>query len=194
MFQERFVPRGTPESRAILARVQEVMVLTARLNRLAFEDLEGQRALLGEILGRPLPDTVTVYPPLYCDHGLNVSLGERVFINQGCWLLDIGGITVGDRTMIGPNVTLSTAGHPVALAERYGGITCRPIVIEPDVWIGAGATITPGVTIGYGSVIGAGTVVSRDVAPLTVVTGTGLVERRRFGTAPSPPPGVSTVR
>ena len=174
------MPRRTPESRAIVERVQDAMALSSRLNLLPFEDADARRALLAQILGRPLPETVTIYPPFYCDYGLNIEFGERVFVNQGCWFLDIGGITIGDRTMIGPNVTLTTAGHPVALAERYDGITTRPIVIESDVWIGAGATVAPGVTIGRGSVIGAGTVVARDVAPLTVVTGTAFVERKRL--------------
>jgi acetyltransferase-like isoleucine patch superfamily enzyme len=180
MLGERFVPRRTPESREIVERVQEVMALTSRLNLLPFDATDARGVLLGEILGRPLPETVTIYPPFYCDYGLNIEFGERVFVNQGCWFLDIGGITIGDRTMIGPNVTLSTAGHPVALAERYAGLTMRPIVIEADVWIGAGATITPGVTIGHGSVVGAGTVVAKDVPPLTLVTGSSIVERKHL--------------
>ena len=193
MFEERLVPRRTPESRRIIERVQEVMVLTSGLNVLPFDDTEARSALLGEILGRPLPKTVTIYPPFYCDYGLNIEFGDQVFVNQGCWFLDIGGITIGDRTMIGPNVTLSTAGHPVALAERYDGITLRPIVIEADVWIGAGATITPGVTIGHGSVVGPGTVIAKDVPPLTVVTGTSFVERKQLNPLPSwiAPPGTS---
>jgi acetyltransferase-like isoleucine patch superfamily enzyme len=180
VFPERFIPRRTPESRAVTGRVQEAMLLTSRLNLLAFDDVEERQVLLGRLLGRPVPETVTIYPPFHCDYGLNLEFGEGVFVNQGCWFLDIGGITIGDRTMIGPNVTLSTAGHPVALADRYSGITCRPIAIGADVWIGAGATIMPGVRIGPGSVIGAGTVVARDVAPHTVVTGTSIVERRRI--------------
>lgn len=156
------------------------MDLTSRLNVLPFSDLDARNALLGEIFGKPLPDTVTIYPPFYCDYGLHVEFGERVFVNQGCWFLDFGGITIGDRTMIGPGVTLSTAGHPVELAERYEFITHAPIVIESEVWIGAAATITPGVTIGRGSVVGAGAVITKDVPPMTVVTGTSFVERKRL--------------
>ena len=154
------------------------MELTSRLNVLTFSDIETRNALLSEILGKPLPDTVTVYPPFYCDYGLEIEFGERVFVNQGCSFSDRGGISIGDRTLIGPMVTLTTAGHPVELAERYDGLTLGSIVIEADVWIGAAATICPGVTIGHGSVIGAGTVVAQDVPPLTVVTGTGSVERK----------------
>jgi acetyltransferase-like isoleucine patch superfamily enzyme len=175
----------TPESRAFAQRVQVVMDLTSRLNVLPFGDTEARTALLGEILGRPLGETVTIYPPFYCDYGLGLELGERVFVNQGCSFSDRGGIRIGDRTMIGPMATLTTTGHPVDLAERYDGITLAPIVIEEDVWIGAAATICPGVTIGHGSVVGAGTVVAKDVPPLTVVTSAGFVERRRLA-APAP--------
>jgi acetyltransferase-like isoleucine patch superfamily enzyme len=170
----------TPESRSFAERVQVVMDLTSRLNVMPFSDVDARNALLGEILGKPLPATVTIYPPFYSDYGLGIELGERVFVNQGCYFLDFGGISVGDRTMIGPGVTLSTAGHPVELAERYDFITRAPIVIESDVWIGAAATIAPGVTIGRGSVVGAGAVVAKDVPALTVVTGNGSVERRQL--------------
>jgi acetyltransferase-like isoleucine patch superfamily enzyme len=94
---------------------------------------------------------------------------------------DFGGISIGDRVMIGPMVTLTTSGHPVEPAERHDAITMAPIVIEADAWIGASATICPGVTIGHGSVVGAGTVVAKDVAPLTVVTSADFVERKSLG-------------
>ena len=105
-----------------------------------------------------------------------------MFINQGCYFPDLGGITIGDRVLIGPRVTLSTAGHPVELDERYDFLTHAPILIEDDVWIGAAATVTPGVTIGRGSVIGAGAVVAKDVPAMSVVTGSSVVERRRQAT------------
>jgi acetyltransferase-like isoleucine patch superfamily enzyme len=175
----------TPESRAFAERVRQVMALTARLNLLPFDDLDGRSELLAEIFGGPVPESLTILPPFFCDHGLGASFGEDVFINQGCYFLDLGGITIGDRVMIGPRVTLTTAGHPVELHERYDYLTHAPIVIEDDAWIGAGATITPGVTIGRGSVVGAGAVVARDVPPLSVVTATSAVERKRLGTPPS---------
>ena len=180
MRDERRLRTGTPESRAFAERVQTVMNLTARLNALPFDDLDARRALLTEIFGRPLPDDLTVLPPFYCDHGLGTTFGERVFVNQGCYWLDYGGITVGDRVLVGPRVTLSTAGHPVEPAERFDFITHAPIVIEDDVWIGAAATVTPGVTIGRGSVVGAGAVVAKDVPPMSVVTAMSIVERKRL--------------
>ena len=180
MREEQRLETRTPESRAFAERVRVVMELTARLNALPYDDLEARRNLLTEIFGGPVPDSLSILPPFHCDHGLGASFGEKVFINQGCYFLDLGGITIGDRVLIGPRVTLSTAGHPVHPAERFDAITHAPIVIEDDVWIGAGATITPGVTIGRGSVVGAGTVVAQDVPPMSVVTGTSLVERRRM--------------
>jgi acetyltransferase-like isoleucine patch superfamily enzyme len=182
MRNEQRIRSRTPESRAFVERVQLVMTLTARLNALPFDDLDARRTLLGEIFGRPLPDSLSILPPFYCDYGLGATFGEKVFINQGCYFLDLGGITIGDRVLIGPGVTLSTAGHPVELDERYDGITHAPIVIEDEVWIGAAATITPGVTIGRGSVVGAGSVVAKDVPAMSVVTGTSVVERRRLNT------------
>jgi acetyltransferase-like isoleucine patch superfamily enzyme len=94
------------------------------------------------------------------------AFAERVqLVSQGCFFLDFGGINIGDGVLIGPQVTLSTAGHPVEPDERYDFITYAPVVIEEDVWIGAAATITPGVTVGRGSVVGAGAVVAKDVPP-----------------------------
>ncbi|WP_255566115.1 sugar O-acetyltransferase [Mumia sp. zg.B21] len=172
------MPTSTPASRAFAERVQVVMELTSRLNVLPHNDVDTRNALLGEIFGRPLPASVAIYPPFFCDYGLGATFGERVFINQGCHFLDLGGITLGDRVLVGPNVTLTTGGHPVEVTERFDFLTHAPIVVEDDVWIGASATIAPGVTIGRGSVVGAGTVVAKDVPAMTVVTSAGHVVRR----------------
>lgn len=169
-------------------RVQVVMELTSRLNLLRHSDLEARNELLAEILGRPVPETLTLYPPFYCDYGLNLEFGEQVFVNQNCSFYDIGGITIGDRTMIGPSVTLLTAGHPVEPTERFDGITTAPIVIESNVWIGANATITPGVHIGSGSVVAAGAVVAKDVPASCIVSSRGHVKRRDLNPASDPPP------
>lgn len=177
---EERIAAGTAASRAMRDRVPVAMALSAQLNSLPFDDLDSRREILGEIFGAPIPESLTILPPFYCDHGLGASFGERVFINQGCFFLDWGGIAIGDRVLIGPRVTLSTAGHPVEVDERLSYLTRAPITIEDDVWIGAGATIAPGVTIGRGSVVGAGAVVAKDVPPLHVVTATSHVERKRL--------------
>lgn len=178
MRSERLIPRRTAESRAVTDRIQVVMDLTSRLNVLRHSDTATRTEILGEIFGRPAPESLTLYPPFFCDYGLNITFGDRVFVNQNCSFYDLGGITIGDRTMIGPGVTLVTAGHPVEPEHRLDGITVAPIVIGADVWIGANATVTPGVRIGAGSVIGAGAVVAKDVPPHCVVTGDGYIRRR----------------
>ena len=124
---EQRLRTGTPESRAFAERVRVVMGLTARLNVLPYDDLPGRATLLSEIFGSPVPESLSILPPFYCDYGLRTSFGEQVFVNQGCYFLDLGGITIGDRVMIGPQVTLSTAGHPVELADRYDFLTHAPI-------------------------------------------------------------------
>lgn len=180
MADKRLLRSRTPETRAFADRVGVVMDLTSRLNVLPFGAVEARNTLLAEILGQPLPASVTIYPPFYCDHGLAIDFGERVFVNQGCHFSDLGGISIGDDVLIGPMVTLTTSGHPVEPAARRDGITTAPIVIEAGAWVGANATICPGVTIGHGAVVGAGTVVAKDVPPLTLVTSAGFVVRRHL--------------
>lgn len=175
---EQLIPRRTPESRAITDRTQVVMDLTSRLNSLRHSDTQTRSALLDEILGRPAPDMLTLYPPFYCDHGLNLDFGERVFVNQNCSFYDIGGITIGADTLISPGVTLTTAGHPAEPAQRFAGITTAAIVIEENVWIGANVTVAPGVRIGAGAVIAAGTVVAKNVPANSVISSQGHVHRR----------------
>ena len=185
MLAERHIPTRTPEWRTIYDRIQAAMELTSHLNVLPFSDVDARRELLSELFGKPLPETALVHPPFYCTYGHGTELGEQTFVGQGCSFLDLGGITIGDRTMISPRVTLITEGHPVEPAERYDFITVAPIVIEARVWIGAAATILPGVRIGHDSIVGAGAVVAKEVPALSVVTGPGHIERRRLETGGS---------
>lgn len=168
------------EFRAMSRRVLEVTALTSRLNALPFDDEAGRAALLQEILGRPLPARATVYPPFFTDHGRNLELGERVFINQGCTFLDYAGIRIGAGTMIGPKATFITVSHPVDPGDRREWLTGAPIEIEENVWIGAGATILPGVRIGRDAVVAAGAVVASDVPGRSLVAGPTAVVRRTW--------------
>lgn len=156
------------------------MGLTARLNALPFHDLDARHAVLRELLGDPHPERSFLFPPFYCTSGTGTRLGARASVGQACSFLDLGGISIGERAMISPRVTLITEGHPVEPDARYDFITLAPIVIEANAWIGAAATILPGVTVGHDSVVGAGAVIAKDVPPLTVVTGPGYTVRRRL--------------
>jgi acetyltransferase-like isoleucine patch superfamily enzyme len=170
----------SPEFQAMADRVLRATELTSRLNLLPFEDEVGKSQLFELILGRALPAGVTIYPPFYTDHGLNLQLAERVFINQGCTFLDYAGIRLGERVMIAPKVTFITVGHPVAPDERRLYLTGGAIDVGENVWIGAGATILPGVTIGRDAVIAAGAVVADDVPAASLVTGPKATVQRTW--------------
>lgn len=170
----------TPEFARVAERIEHVTMLTSRLNVLPFDDKATRAALLSEIVGKPVPDSVTVYPPFYTDHGLRIEFGEHVFVNQGCTFLDQGGIHLGDGVLIGPKTSLISSDHPLPASERSEFITRAPITIEANAWLGSTVTVLPGVTIGHGAVVGAGAVVTKDVPPNTLVTGTAAFERRRW--------------
>jgi len=153
------------------AEVRRAMAITARINRLGFDDADQVRALLAELIGRPVDDSVTLIPPFYATGGADTRVGRNVFINQNCTLYDLGGIDIGDDVMIGPNVSLITSGHPLEPSRRRAAVTAAPIVIERNVWIAAGAIVIGGVTVGENSVVAAGSVVTRDVPANTLVGG-----------------------
>ena len=113
-----------------------------------------------------------IRPPFYCDYGYNLSLGDDVFLNFNCVVLDVVPIKIGDRVQIASAVQLLAADHPLDPAERATGReTGRPITIEDDCWIGGGAVLCPGVTVGRGTVIGAGSVVTKDIPAGVVAVG-----------------------
>ncbi|MFF1634707.1 DapH/DapD/GlmU-related protein [Leifsonia sp. NPDC058248] len=170
----------SPEFQAMSERVLRATELTSRLNVLPFDDEERKAELFEQLLGRPLPARVTIYPPFYTDNGLHLDLAEGVFINQNCTFLDYAGIRLGERVMVGPKAPFITVGHPVDTEERRVWLTGGPIDVAENVWIGAGATILPGVSIGRDAVIAAGAVVADDVPPASLVTGTKAAVRRRW--------------
>ena len=161
----------TPESAAMLASVKRAMAITAALNRLTFNDADEVRALFSDLIGQPVDDSVILIPPFYTTGGPDIRLGRNVFINQNCTFYDLGGLDIADDVMIGPNVSLITSGHPLEPSQRRAFVVAKPIVIEKNVWIAAGATIIGGVTVGENSVVAAGSVVTRDVPPNTLVGG-----------------------
>lgn len=123
-----------------------------------------------------------IQPPFYANWGgAHVHLGEWVYANFNLTLVDDGHIYIGDRTMIGPNVTIATAGHPILPELREKGLQYNVDVhIGRNVWIGAGAIIVPGVTIGDNSVIGAGSVVTRNIPENVVAYGNPCTVQREI--------------
>jgi acetyltransferase-like isoleucine patch superfamily enzyme len=161
----------SPEWDAVANAVRRAMRLTAELNKLSFDDDAKVRELFGELIGQKVDETFKLIPPFYTEGGLNIRVGHKVFINQCCTIYDMGGVDIGDLVMIGPNVNIITAGHPVEPSKRRAYIEAKPIVIEKNVWIATAVTILGGVTVGENSVIGAGEVVTKDVPANSFVAG-----------------------
>lgn len=132
------------------------------LNATRERDQDGRRSILKQLFGRG-GDTVWMQPPFFCDYGSNITLGERVFFNFNCVVLDVCEVKIGDFTLFGPAVQIYTATHPMNAELRRKQEFAKPIEIGSDVWFGGGAIICPGVTIGSKAVIGAGSVVTRDI-------------------------------
>jgi maltose O-acetyltransferase len=136
--------------------------LCQELNATREADQQRRRQILTELFGRG-GDSVWMQPPFYCDYGSNISLGERVFFNFNCVVLDVCRVEIGDFTLFGPAVQIYTATHPMNAALRRVQEFGKPITIGSDVWVGGGAIICPGAEIGSRTVIGAGSVVTRDI-------------------------------
>lgn len=169
--RSKTILRRTPESAAMVSNVKRAMEITAALNRLGFNDMDEIRALFSDLIGKKVDDSFSLIPPFYTTGGVDISLGRNVFINQNCTFYDLGGITIADDVMIGPNVSIITSGHPIEPSQRRTGVIAKPIVVERNVWIAAGAIIIGGVTVGENSVVSAGSVVTRNVPPNTLVGG-----------------------
>jgi acetyltransferase-like isoleucine patch superfamily enzyme len=157
-----------PAFSVILPIVRETLKLIGKLN--ANGDIAEAKDILSQIFNQQLDETTTLFPPFTTNFGRFTKICKNVFINHGYSFLDLGGITIEDQVLIGPQVKLVTENHPIDPVIRKGLIT-KPIVIKRNAWIGAGAIILPGVTVGENSIVAAGAVVSKGVADNTVVGG-----------------------
>lgn len=162
------------------------------LNATREADRDARRRILRALFAAG-GESVWLQPPFYCDYGSNIHLGERVFFNFNCVVLDVCRVTVGDFTLFGPAVQVYTATHPMDAVLRRTQESGKPIAIGSDVWVGGGAIICPGVTIGSRSVIGAGSVVTRDVPPGVFAAGNPCRVIRDLGAAEGGRPGGATV-
>ena len=153
---------GDPELVADRERCAEVM---------RAYNAAGDEDVLRELIGSVGKNTY-IRPPFFCDYGYNITLGDDVFLNFNCVILDVVPVTIGNRVQMASAVQLLAADHPLDAAERASGREFgRPITIEDDAWLGGGAIVCPGVTVGAGAVIGAGSVVTKDIPAGVVAVG-----------------------
>jgi maltose O-acetyltransferase len=136
--------------------------LCQELNATSEAEQDRRRDILRRLFGVG-GDTVWMQPPFFCDYGANIRLGQRVFFNFNCVVLDVCPVTIGDFTLFGPGVQILTPLHPMNAEQRRREEYGNAIEIGSDVWVGGGALILAGVRIGSRSIIGAGSVVTRDV-------------------------------
>lgn len=140
-------------------------------NGIPADQEEEKAAFLADFLGG-FGEGSVIQQPFQCDLGFEITIGRNVFINYNCVMLDCAPIIIGDNTLIGPNVGLYAASHPLSPERRLAGnCWAAGITIGKNVWIGGSAVILPGVTIGDNAVVGAGSVVTKDVPKNAVVAG-----------------------
>lgn len=157
------------DEQLVLDRLQARLLLQ-QLNSLSEDKVEERKLILKQLLPNAADD-LWLQPPFYCDYGYNLIIGETVFFNFNCVVLDVCEVAIGSRTMFGPNVQIYTATHPINHIERASGLEYgKPIKIGEDIWVGGSVVICPGVTIGDRCVIGAGSVVTKDI-PADVFAG-----------------------
>lgn len=158
----------TDQLEADIARAKD---LCFKFNHTLPSDEKTREAILAELLPHKGSGVFITYP-FYCDYGYNIYMGANVFINYEMVILDCEKVTIGNNVMIGPQCTITAVGHPLDEEQRISGVeVAKEIVIEDDVWIGAGVTIVSGVHIGKGSVIGAGSIVTKDIPAHVVAFG-----------------------
>lgn len=152
---------------ALVAARQQARQLTRQFNLGQGDPEQLLTALLGQ-RGRQCH----INPPFFCDYGQHIRVGENFYANVNCTILDVCEVVIGDNVLLGPNVQIYTAAHPVAVAPRIAGVEFgAPITIGHHVWIGGGSILCPGVRIGDYSVIGAGSVVTRDIPAGVIAVG-----------------------
>lgn len=143
-----------------------------RYNNLPPDAEEERDRLIREILGKTQEGYLNIESPFHCDYGYNIEVGTNFFANYNFIVLDVGKVKIGNDCMMGPNVAIYTAGHPIHPESRNSGYEYGiDVSIGDNVWIGGNVCIMPGVNIGNNVVIGAGSVVTKDIPDNVIAVG-----------------------
>lgn len=170
-----------PADKAIMQEQQKCLPLMYDYNSTGPQELERRQNLLRKMLGS-VGEGCYIEPPFRANWGgRNLFLGDNVYANFNLTIVDDAAIYIGNNVMIGPNVTMATAGHPIEPNLRIRALQFNlDINIGNNVWLGAGVIVLPGVTIGDNTVIGAGSVVTKDIPANTVAVGNPCRVQRKI--------------
>jgi maltose O-acetyltransferase len=165
----------------LVADRRRARLLCKALNDTRDDQLEERDRLIRALIPTAGQD-ILIEPPFFCDYGSNITLGDKVFFNFNCVILDVAPVRIGSNVLFGPVVQIYTATHPLSAAERRAGLELgQSITIGDDVWVGGGVILCPGIQIGPRSVIGAGSVVTRDIPAGVVAVGNPCRVLREIG-------------
>jgi maltose O-acetyltransferase len=168
MLSGQFYDAHDPE---LLEERKRARLLFQKINSLDENNKDLRQRLVYDLFGDAGND-LWIETPFYCDYGYNIKVGDKVFINYNCCILDVMEVRMGSNVLLGPSVQIYTATHPLESEKRAEWLEyARPVTIGNNIWIGGGAIICPGVSIGNGVVIGAGAVVTKDVPDNVLIGG-----------------------
>jgi len=146
-------------------------LLIHQYNQLAPGETAKQQDIIRELVGT-CAEQFVIEAPFRCDYGYNIHLGENFYSNFNLVILDCAEVRIGNNALIGPDVGIYTAGHPVHPDLRNQEYEFAfPVKIGNSVWIGGHVVINPGVTIGNNVVIGSGSVVTKDIPSDVIAMG-----------------------
>ena len=155
----------------LLAERQYAKEMIFDFNSLRPNQIDERNEILKRLLGKT-KDKYFIEPPFRCDYGYNIEIGENFYSNYNLIILDCAAVKIGDNVLIGPNVSIYTAGHPIHYEIRNQEYEYAfPVIIGDNVWIGGNVVINPGVSIGENSVIGSGSVVTKDIPNNVIAIG-----------------------
>lgn len=170
----------------LLNERQHAKELVFDFNNLRPSEIEKRNGLLKQLLGKT-QQNFFIEPPFRCDYGYNIELGNNFYANYNLIILDCAKVSFGNNVLIGPNVGIYTAGHPLHFEKRNEEFEhAFPITIGNNVWIGGNVVINPGVIIGDNSVIGSGSIVTKDIPSNVIAVGNPCKVLREITEADKP--------